>query len=113
MYCYQCQQTPKGGCTKVGVCGKNEDIASLQDTIILGLKGVAAYAAHARELGFSDPEVDAITHEALYSTLTNVNFSLDDTINMTLKVGTATVKAMQLLDKTWGAKTGDRFSRQG
>ena len=34
MFCYQCEQTAGGsGCTKVGVCGKNEDIASLQDTL--------------------------------------------------------------------------------
>ncbi|MEW6698746.1 MAG: hydroxylamine reductase, partial [Bacillota bacterium] len=52
MFCYQCEQTPKGGCTKIGVCGKDENIASLQDTIIFGLKGVAAYATHARELGY-------------------------------------------------------------
>lgn len=106
MFCYQCEQTPQGGCTKSGVCGKNEDIASLQDTIILGLKGVAAYATHARELGFNDPEVDAITHEALYSTLTNVNFNLNDTVGMALKVGTATVKVMDLLDKAHVAKLG-------
>lgn len=106
MFCYQCEQTPKGGCTKVGVCGKNEDIASLQDTIILGLKGVAAYATHARELGFSDPEVDAITHEALYSTLTNVNFNLNDTIGTALKVGSATVKVMELLDKAHVSRLG-------
>ncbi len=106
MFCYQCEQTPKGGCTKVGVCGKNEDIASLQDTIILGLKGVAAYSTHARELGFSDPEVDAITHEALYSTLTNVNFNLNDTIGMALKVGSATVKVMELLDKAHVSRLG-------
>jgi len=99
MFCHQCEQTPKGGCTKVGVCGKNEDIASLQDTIILGLKGIAAYATHARELGQSDEEVDAITHEALFLTLTNSNFNLDDHIKMVLKVGSATVKVMELLDK--------------
>lgn len=106
MFCYQCEQTPKGGCTKVGVCGKNEDIASLQDTIILGLKGVAAYLTHARELGYTNPEIDAITHEALYSTLTNVNFSLQDTVGMALKVGTATVKAMELLDQAHVAALG-------
>ena len=99
MFCYQCSQTPKGGCTKVGVCGKNPDLASLQDTIMIGLKGVAAYAFHARELGYTDDEVDGITHEALFSTLTNTNFNMGDTVNMALKVGTATVKAMDLLDK--------------
>lgn len=106
MFCYQCMQTPKGGCTKIGVCGKNPDLASLQDTIIFGLKGVAAYATHARELGYNDPEVDAITQAALYSTLTNVNFNVDETVAMALKVGTATVKAMEMLDKAHTDRLG-------
>jgi hydroxylamine reductase len=99
VFCYQCEQTPKGGCTKVGVCGKNEDIASLQDTIIFALKGVAAYATHARQLGYSDPEVEAITHEALYMTLTNVNFNLEEHVAMAMKVGKATIKIMEVLDR--------------
>lgn len=106
MFCYQCEQTPKGGCTKIGVCGKDENIASLQDTMIFGLKGVAAYATHARQLGYSDPEVDAITHEALYTTLTNVNFNLQEHIAMALKVGTATVKIMDVLDRAHTARLG-------
>jgi len=106
MFCHQCEYTPKGGCTKVGVCGKDENIASLQDTIVFGLKGIAAYATHARELGFSDPEVDAITHEALYMTLTNSNFNLDEHIAMVLKVGSATVKVMDLLDRAHTARLG-------
>lgn len=106
MFCNQCEQTPAGGCTKFGVCGKDPVISSLQDTIIFGLKGVAAYATHARQLGYYDEEVNAITHEALYSTLTNVNFSLQDNINMALKVGHATVKVMELLDKAHTSKLG-------
>lgn len=106
MFCYQCSQTPKGGCTKIGVCGKNEDLASLQDTIIFGLKGVAAYATHARELGYTDPVVDAITHEALYFTLTNVNFNLEEHIAMAMKVGQATIRVMELLDKAHTEKLG-------
>ena len=51
MFCYQCEQTPSGGCKVVGVCGKDETIASLQDTIIFGLKGIAAYRTHANQLG--------------------------------------------------------------
>ena len=48
MFCNQCEQTAGGtGCTKVGVCGKDEDIQSLQDTLVFGLKGIAAYAYHA------------------------------------------------------------------
>jgi len=106
MFCIQCEQTPSNGCTKAGVCGKNEDIAALQDTAIFGLKGIAAYATHARELGLSDDEVDKITHEALYTTLTNSNFNLHEHINLVLKVGTATIKAMDLLDRAHTSKLG-------
>ncbi len=99
MFCYQCEQTPTGGCTVVGVCGKNEELASIQDTIIFALKGIAAYATHARELGYIDPEVDGITQEALYFTLTNVNFNLQEHLAMAMKVGKAAIKVMELLDK--------------
>ncbi|HDR4897861.1 TPA: hydroxylamine reductase, partial [Bacillus cereus] len=53
MFCYQCEQTPTGGCKVMGVCGKNETIASLQDTIVFGLKGIAAYRTHAAQLGYT------------------------------------------------------------
>jgi len=107
MFCYQCEQTMEGGCNKkIGVCGKNEDIASLQDIAIFGLKGVAAYAHHARELGATDPEVDSIVADTLYSTLTNVNFRLNDNVDTALKVGEATIKVMDLLDKAHTDKLG-------
>ncbi|NRR04087.1 hydroxylamine reductase [Brevibacillus sp. RS1.1] len=99
MFCYQCEQTPTGGCKVIGVCGKNEDLASIQDTIIFALKGIAAYATHARQLGYIDPEVDGITQEALYFTLTNVNFNLDEHLQMAMKVGKAAIKVMELLDR--------------
>ena len=109
MFCYQCEQTPNAGCTKFGVCGKNPDIASLQDIMIFGLKGIAAYSTHARELGV-DPKafanVDKITHEALYTTLTNSNFNLEEHINMTLKVGSATNEIMDILDKAHTSHLG-------
>ncbi|WP_426377369.1 hydroxylamine reductase [Desulforudis sp. 1031] len=100
MFCYQCEQTASGtGCTKIGVCGKNEDIASLQDTLLIGLKGVAAYAYHARELGARDEEIDAFMHDALFTTLTNVNFDLGNHIQKVLKCGEMNLRAMELLDK--------------
>jgi len=100
MFCYQCEQTAGGsGCTKIGVCGKNEDIASLQDTLLFGLKGVAAYAHHARQLGARDEAVDSFVHDALFSTLTNVNFNLNDHIAMVLKCGEMNLRVMELLDK--------------
>ncbi|MBN6187186.1 hydroxylamine reductase [Aneurinibacillus sp. BA2021] len=106
MFCYQCEQTPSGGCKVIGVCGKNEDIASLQDTIIFGLKGIAAYATHARQLGYSDPFVDATTQEALYLTLTNSNFNMQEHIDMAMKVGQATVRVMDLLDRAHTERLG-------
>ncbi|MDN5348491.1 MAG: hydroxylamine reductase [Clostridia bacterium] len=100
MFCYQCEQTAGGtGCTKVGVCGKNEDIASLQDTLIIGLKGIAAYAYHARELGARDEQVDAFMHEGLFATLTNVDFDLNRHIELVLKAGEMNLRAMEMLDK--------------
>jgi len=98
MFCYQCEQTPTGGCKIIGVCGKDETIASLQDTIIFALKGIAAYATHARQLGYTDPVVDKITHEALYLTLTNSNFNLQEHLDMAMKVGNAAVRIMDVLD---------------
>ncbi|WP_346356089.1 hydroxylamine reductase [Azotosporobacter soli] len=107
MFCYQCEQTAGGtGCTKVGVCGKNEDIASLQDTLLFGLKGIAAYAHHARELGAKDDQVDAFAHDALFFTLTNVNFNLNRHIEMVLKCGAMNLRAMEMLDKAHLARFG-------
>lgn len=99
MFCYQCEQTAGGtGCTKQGVCGKNSDIASLQDTLIFGLKGIAAYAFHARVLGYTDPEIDAFMSKALFSTLTNVNFDMKSHLDLVLEAGKVNLKAMQILD---------------
>ncbi|MBU1727650.1 MAG: hydroxylamine reductase [Candidatus Omnitrophica bacterium] len=108
MFCYQCEQTAGGtGCTKAGVCGKNEDIQSLQDTLLYGLKGIAAYTYHARELGAKDDEVDAFMHEALFKTITNVSFDLNQHIDLVLKCGAVNLKAMEILDKAHTTKFGN------
>ncbi|MBU8919397.1 hydroxylamine reductase [Bacillus sp. FJAT-29953] len=106
MFCYQCEQTPSGGCNVIGVCGKDETIASLQDTIIFGLKGIAAYRTHANQLGFTDPFVDATTHEALYMTLTNSNFNVQEHIYMAMKVGQSAIRVMELLDEAHTKRLG-------
>lgn len=108
MFCYQCEQTAGGkGCTKVGVCGKNEDIQSLQDILIFGLKGIAAYAYHARELGESDEQVDAFMHEAMFATLTNVDFDLDRHLALVLKAGEMNLRVMEMLDKAHTSRFGN------
>ncbi len=75
MFCYQCEQTAKGtGCTLQGVCGKDAVTATLQDLLFYAAKGVSAYAHRARELGASDIDVDVFVIEALFATVTNVDF---------------------------------------
>ena len=75
MFCYQCEQTAGGtGCTRVGVCGKQPDVAELQDLLIYTLKGLGLVATEARKYGITDPETNHFTAEAAFSTLTNVNF---------------------------------------
>jgi hydroxylamine reductase len=76
MFCYQCEQTAKGeGCTKIGVCGKEPDVAALQDLLVYALKGLSLYAVEGRKVGVSDREANVFTVEAIFSTLTNVNFN--------------------------------------
>ncbi len=113
MFCYQCEQTAGGsGCTKIGVCGKNEDIQSLQDILLFGLKGVAAYAYHARELGAKSEEVDAFMHEALFETVTNVSFDINQYIDIVLRCGQINLKVMDLLDKAHTQRFGNPIPAQ-
>jgi hydroxylamine reductase len=75
MFCYQCEQTAKGeGCTRMGVCGKEPDVAALQDLLIYSLKGLSLFAVEGRKVGVTEREVNVFTAEAMFSTLTNVNF---------------------------------------
>jgi hydroxylamine reductase len=75
MFCYQCEQTAGGkGCAKVGVCGKEPDVATLQDLLVYALKGLSLFASEGRKVGINDPKVNVFTVKALFSTLTNVDF---------------------------------------
>jgi len=86
MFCYQCEQTSQGqGCQVVGVCGKDENTATLQDLLIHAIKGISQYAHSARLLGAADAEIDAFTIEAIFATLTNVNFDADRLAEMIYK----------------------------
>jgi hydroxylamine reductase len=108
MFCYQCEQTAGGtGCTKIGVCGKDEDIQSLQDILMFGLKGIAAYAYHAGELGQKDDKVDAFMHEAMFSTLTNVDFDLNRHLELVLKAGEMNLRVMEMLNNAHTSRFGN------
>lgn len=83
MFCYQCEQTAKGqGCEKVGVCGKQPDVAALQDLLVHALQGLALVAVEGRKVGVIDREVDAFSCEAAFSTLTNVNFDSERFVSL-------------------------------
>jgi hydroxylamine reductase len=100
MFCNQCEQARGAtGCSNVGVCGKDADIQSLQETLLYGLKGMAAYAHHARRLGQVDPEVDAFVEEGLFATVTNVNFDMESLFELVLECGRKNLRVMQLLDE--------------
>ena len=78
MFCYQCEQTAKGeGCTKIGVCGKQADVADLQDLTAYALRGLALTAMEGRRTGNRPDAVDAYVPGVLFATLTNVNFDPD------------------------------------
>ena len=75
MFCNQCEQTAQGvGCTVHGVCGKNPDVAALQDLLIHLLKGIAILAPAARKNQLLTDDIDQFTVKAAFATLTNVNF---------------------------------------
>ena len=75
MFCNQCEQTAKGiGCNIAGVCGKNEEVADLQDLLIHAMQGLSLFAQEGRKVGVVDPATDLFTYEAIFSTLTNVDF---------------------------------------
>ena len=76
---------------------ENEDVRSLRELLIIGLKGIAAYAEHAAVLGFRKPEIDNFMLEALASTTKDL--SVDEMIAMVMKAGETAVTTMALLDE--------------
>ena len=83
MFCYQCQETAKNeGCGIRGVCGKTEETANMQDLLVYILKGIAIYAEKAKEKGALEAKYGHFTIEALFATITNVNFDSDKIIEL-------------------------------
>jgi len=83
MFCFQCEQTAKGeGCTKIGVCGKKPDVAALQDLLIHVSKGLSQVVLAGGKVGVADPRIDRFICEAIFSTLTNVDFDPDRFVAM-------------------------------
>src|SRR5579885_1619041 len=100
MFCYQCEQTSQGtGCTTMGICGKDPETAALQDLIVHVVKGISQYAHRARLLGASDSKIDFKTLEALFMTLTNVNFDADEHVAYLRELDALRERARQLYEE--------------
>jgi len=75
MFCNQCEQTAKGtGCTQIGVCGKSDDVAALQDLLTYCVQGLSLVAVEARKASITDNAIDRFTLQAVFGCLTNVDF---------------------------------------
>jgi hydroxylamine reductase len=75
LFCNQCEQSAKGfGCTNIGVCEKNEEVAGLQDLLTYVVQGLSLVAVAGRKAGVVDGKVDRFTTKALFACVTNVDF---------------------------------------
>jgi hydroxylamine reductase len=100
MFCYQCEQNAGGkGCQKVGVCGKDETAANHQDELIQECLGISLYAHRARGLGAADRAIDRFVVEALFTTITNVNFDSARLADWTRRAGEMKAQARKLYEE--------------
>ncbi len=106
MFCYQCEQTKNGtGCTTYGVCGKDPTSAALQDLIVYLTKCIAMWAHRARSLGaIRDTDVDRYVVEALFTTITNVDFDAERLESILRKGLTLRDRARSLYEEAVRAK---------
>lgn len=74
MFCNQCEQTAKHGCTKIGVCGKKHEVAALQDLLTYAVRGLCHFIVSTRASQIIDADSNRFSMKAIFSTLTNVNF---------------------------------------
>lgn len=75
MFCFQCQEALKNtGCTKKGVCGKTDDVANLQDMLVFAVKGLSVLTQKAQQNNINVDGVAELIQNALFVTVTNVNF---------------------------------------
>ncbi|OPX70711.1 MAG: hybrid cluster protein [Methanoregulaceae archaeon PtaB.Bin108] len=101
MFCNQCEETVQGiGCTVKGVCGKDEEIAAYQDVLVYLCKGISVRNLAAMEKGEGNPDAGLFIADALFATLTNVNF---DKERFTAMITTA-VAIRDALPKTAGTE---------
>ena len=104
MFCYQCEQAAQGtGCVKVGVCGKQPDVAALQDLLVYSLKGIAFWGDLARRKGAKDAKIDRFMIEGLFTTVTNVDFDAEEVAQFVRKSVDVRQQAKALYEKAAGS----------
>lgn len=119
MFCYQCQETAKNtGCTVMGVCGKNPEVAGLQDALVYASKGISVITTHLRTQGKEiAKELNHLITLNLFTTITNANFdaqSIEDRIRMTLAAKKELLKQIDDASSLhpaahWEANTREEF----
>ena len=103
MFCYQCETAAKGtGCDKVGACGKQPTTSDLQDLLVYAVKGVSFWADKAREKGAKSAAIDRFVIEALFTTVTNVDFSDDSVAQVIAEAVAYRNQAQALFEKANG-----------
>jgi hydroxylamine reductase len=104
VFCYQCEQTANGsGCTSLGVCGKNDETATLQDLLVHATKGIAMYAHRARALNAQDAAIDGFVLDALFATVTNVNFDPERLVTLLYQAAGVRDRVRSLYDAACAA----------
>lgn len=114
MFCFQCQEALKNtGCqNSKGACGKTDDVAALQDLLIYATKGISLWAEKARTIGLSDPQVDYFVAEALFVTVTNVNFDPEAILEFIRQAITVRDQVKTRFISAYLEKTGERFTEK-
>ncbi len=104
MFCYQCQEAAKGsGCTKIGVCGKTDKVANIQDLMIYTLKGISLIEQEGLKAGVKFPKAGHYIMNGLFMTITNANFN-DEMFVEEIKKGLALREEMKMELKNKGAQ---------
>lgn len=113
MFCYQCQETLNNkGCTKIGICGKTDETAALQDLLIHLLKGISFFAHRAGTLGVRDEAVDHFVVQGLFSTVTNVNFDPDRFVSYVREAVEKREKIKQKFFEAYDAEYRRKFEEE-
>ena len=103
MFCYQCETAAKGvGCDKVGVCGKQPTTSDLQDLLIYSVKGIGFWAHQARLKDARSNEIDQFVIKALFTTVTNVDFTDNSVANVIAEAVALREKARKLFETANG-----------